>query len=384
MNTVLHWAEAQSGGTAMNVTIIGAGNIGTYFAVEFSAKGHHVIVHSSRPSLVNNLIVMMDVDANEKKIGKIASVTSDMAQAVQDAELLIVTHAAFMLEETANRMYDYIKSNVTILLIPGTGGGEFAFRKHVENKNINLCGLQRVPAIARLKEYGKLVCVTGKRERLHMGGIPYHGVADCAKLVSDVFEIPCDLLPNYLSVTLTPSNPILHTSRLCSLFHDYVPGVVYPRNPLFYQDWNNDSSQRLLACDEELQKICAMLSEFDLSSVRSLRLHYESNTPEAMTQKIRSIKSLQGILTPMISVDGGYIPDFSSRYFTADFPYGLSIVRQIAGLLGLDVPVISDTLNWYYSLAGNHVAGFDLEKFGIKKLDDFIAFYLRSGSYRKE
>jgi glycerol-3-phosphate dehydrogenase len=110
MNTVLHWAEAQSGGTAMNVTIIGAGNIGTYFAVEFSAKGHHVIVHSSRPSLVNNLIVMMDVDANEKKIGKIASVTSDMAQAVQDAELLIVTHAAFMLEETANRMYDYIKS----------------------------------------------------------------------------------------------------------------------------------------------------------------------------------------------------------------------------------------------------------------------------------
>ena len=38
----------------MNVTVIGGGNIGTYFAVEFARKGHEVIVYSSKPE--NSLI----------------------------------------------------------------------------------------------------------------------------------------------------------------------------------------------------------------------------------------------------------------------------------------------------------------------------------------
>ena len=85
----------------------------------------------------------------------------------------------------------------------------------------------------------------------------------------------------------------------------------------------------LSKCDEGVQQICHALPEFRLEFVKSLRIHYESPTVEAMTAKISSIPAFKGLKTPYVEVEGGLIPDFHSRYFTADFSYGLSIIKQI-------------------------------------------------------
>lgn len=92
--------------------------------------------------------------------------------------------------------------------------------------------MQRVPLVARLKEYGNMVSVNGKRNCLYLGGI---GVAkyellQFAEFLENLFETDCEVLPNYLCVTLTPSNPILHTSRLFAMFKDYVEEKFYKRN----------------------------------------------------------------------------------------------------------------------------------------------------------
>ena len=108
--------------------------------------------------------------------------------------------------------------------------------------------------------------------------------------MSEIWGIPCFPLPNYLSVTLTPSNPILHTTRLRTLFADYEEGKVYSRNTLFYGEWDGASSELLIKCDEELQKLIKVMDKLDLSAVRSLKIHYESGTVEAMTKKLCSIK----------------------------------------------------------------------------------------------
>ena len=46
----------------------------------------------------------------------------------------------------------------------------------------------------------------------------------------------------------------------------------------------------------------------------------------------------------------GLIPDFDSRYFTADFSYGLVIIKQIADMFGIEVKNIDETLEWYHNL----------------------------------
>lgn len=360
----------------MKITVIGAGNIGTQFAAAFAAKGNEVTVYASKPEKISNTLTIVDEIDNVSAEGEIALVTSDIERAVKDAEYIFVTYPAFMLKSIADKMCDFVNHGTKIGVIPGTGGAEFAFKKLIEDKGVILFGLQRVPAVARLKEYGKTVCVTGYRDRLKLAGIPKSSLRGIADLLTETFSIPCDILPNYLSVTMTPSNPILHTTRLRTEFADYKEGVVYPRNILFYEEWSNNSSKLLFACDEELQKICQKLTKLDLSDVRSLKEHYESDTAEKLTAKIRSIKSLQGLGSPMKAVEGGFVPDFSSRYFTADFPYGLSILQQIANIAGAEVPNMTSTINWYKKVSRD-MTEFNLADFGINTLDDLYNFYCR-------
>lgn len=359
----------------MNITVIGAGNIGTQFAVSFASKCHRVTVFASKPERISSVMNIVDECGNVTAVAKMASVTNNMADALEDAEYVFVTHPAFMLKSTANAMYEHIKKGTRIVVVPGTGGAEFFFKKLID-KGAELFGLQRVPAVARLKEYGKTVCVTGARGQLHLAGIPADNLAQTAKLLEDVFGVPCAMLPNYLCVTLTPSNPILHTTRLRTEFADYREGVVYPENILFYEEWAQESSELLFACDEELQQVCRALCRLDLRDVKSLREHYESDTAEKLTEKIRSIKSLQGLGSPMIEVEGGFVPDFTSRYFTADFPYGLAILRQIADVAGVDTPHMAETLRWYEDVTGN-VSDFRLSDYGINTAEDLYKFYCR-------
>lgn len=360
----------------MKITVIGAGNIGTQFAAAFASKGNVVTVYASKPEKISNTLTIVDENDTVTAEGEIVLVTDDIEKAVKDAEYVFVTYPAFMLKDIADKMYDFVSKGIKIGVIPGTGGAEFAFKKLIEDKGVVLFGLQRVPAVARLKEYGKTVCVTGYRDRLKLAGIPKSSLRGIGDLLTETFGIPCDILPNYLSVTMTPSNPILHTTRLCTEFADYKEGVVYPRNILFYEEWSDDSSRLLFACDDELQRVCQKLTKLDLSDVRSLKEHYESDTVEKLTLKIRSIKSLQGLGSPMKEVEGGFVPDFSSRYFTADFPYGLSILQQLANIAGVEVPNMTSTIKWYKNVSRD-TTEFKLSDFGINSIDDLYKFYCR-------
>lgn len=359
----------------MKITVIGAGNIGTQFAVSFAAKGYDVALFASNPNKISKTLRMVEGEGGLRAQAELKLVTNNMADAVKDSRYIFVTHPAFMLKMTAEMLYNCVEKGAGICVVPGTGGAEFFFKKLVD-KGVALFGLQRVPSVARLVEYGKTVCTTGYRNKLDLAGIPKKETKELADILRDVFCMPCNVLPNYLCVTLTPSNPILHTTRLKTLFEDYREGVVYKKNPLFYEEWSDKSSKLLFACDEELQQVCKSLSELELTDVRSLKLHYESDTPEKLTKKICSIKSLQGLTSPMREVEGGLVPDFRSRYFTADFPYGLAILKEIADVAGVPVPNMAETLRWYEDITGDK-SDFRLADYGICTKEDLYEFYMR-------
>ena len=78
----------------------------------------------------------------------------------------------------------------------------------------------------------------------------------------------------------------------------------------------------------------------------------------------------------MVSVEGGFIPDLHSRYFTADFSYGLTIIKQIADIAGVRTPNIDETMAWYKDIAIEKEE-FDFSEYGIKDRKDMESFYLR-------
>lgn len=355
-----------------SIAVIGGGNIGTQFACVCASKGYKVNVFSSKPELYDGILEVVD-EYEKVTVSKLNKVTADIGEAVEGCQIIFVAQPAFMLKSAADKMLPYIKDDMNICVLPGTGGAEFAFRECMK-AGATLLGLQRVPTVARLEQYGKRVRCEGLRSELFLASIPSSKAEDLAAFMSGLWGIPCTALPNYLSVTLTPSNPILHTTRLRTLFADYEEGKVYDRNPLFYGEWSDASSELLIACDGELQEMLKIMDKLDLRDVRSLKLHYESNTVDTMTKKLCSIKSLHNLASPMKKVEGGWIPDFKSRYFTADFPYGLAIIEELAAVLNFDAPNIKDTMEWYRRVTGD-TNRLDLGAYGIHSLQDIYELY---------
>lgn len=357
----------------MNITIVGCGNVGTQFAVHSAAKGHTVSIFSSKPQDISTKLNIVNAEGELTLSGEMACITNSASKAFSNADLIFVTVPAFAMKCYADKIIPHLKKGSMICLVPGTGGSEFAFKDAVKNGNI-IFGLQRVPSVARLVEYGKTVCAMGYRDQLFCASIPSQYANSAAQIITDIFDMPCTAMQNYLNVTLTPSNPILHTTRLSVIFKDYKDGYVYNNVPLFYEEWNDESSELLFKCDNEVQNICKALSTFNLSYVKSLKLHYESETPQQLTKKITSIKSFKGLKSPCVKSNNGYIPDFTSRYFTADFPYGLSILVQISKLLGLACPYMQKTLDWYYSIVPK-TQEFSFADYDINVAEALIDFY---------
>lgn len=357
----------------MNITIAGGGNVGTQFAVHCAEKGHRVTIYTSKPKSFEKDLVIVNENGRVIHKGRIARAVMEPEEAFTQADIIFVTVPAHCISGIADKIYPHIKKGVKIGLIPGSGGGECAFKECAE-KGAVIFGLQRVPSVARLVRYGSSVCATGYRERLHAAALPSKEAQGCCEILGRIFNIPCVALPEYLDLTMTPSNPVLHTVRLRTLFRDYCNGMRYDTVPLFYEEWDQTSSELLLRCDEEVQDICKNLKEFDLSGVRPLKEHYESDTAERMTQKISSIPAFQGLRSPTVEIDGKFIPDLDSRYFTADFPYGLSILVQIADLSHTDVPNMKEILRWYHSISTDR-REFQYADYGIRSYEEFVRFY---------
>ncbi len=118
--------------------------------------------------------------------------------------------------------------------------------------------------------------------------------------------------------------------------------------------------------------LCELLP-LDLREVRSLRVHYESETAAQLTAKIQSIRAFRDITSPMKQTAAGWIPDFGSRYFTADFPFGLKIIRDVGALAGLPMPNINRLWSWYEQTA--RLPGVACFRLDADSLDSLIRLY---------
>jgi hypothetical protein len=159
------------------------------------------------------------------------------------------------------------------------------------------------------------------------------------------------------------------------MFNMYSKGMYYSENIPFYEKWTDIDSEILFGADKELQSICRAMSLADLSSVRSLLDHYESHTISKMTNKISSISAFKGILSPMVKSDAGWKPDFTSRYFTCDFSYGLDLLTQFGAVLEVNTPIMDKMIQWYRDTSRDKERPIDIKRSGVDSLEAIYKFY---------
>ncbi|WP_299524040.1 NAD/NADP-dependent octopine/nopaline dehydrogenase family protein [uncultured Methanobrevibacter sp.] len=355
----------------MNVTIIGGGNIGTLIAAELLNKNYDVCIYTSKVDQWGDSLEVYDVNNKFLFESTGLKVTDNIHNALKTAEIIFITYPAALFHKLSKDMENHVHRGQYIGVVPGSGGAEFLFGNLIA-KGCILFGLQRVHSIARLKEYGKSVLMLGRKDGLDIATFPRGFELFVKNLLENMFDLPCNVITNYLAITLTPSNPILHTSRLYSMFNQKQ---IFDKNILFYEEWDDDSSELMIKCDSQLQDLCDVLR---INGVKSLKDHYESYSIKSMTQKIKSIGAFKGLTSPMIQTDNGWIPDFSSRYFTTDFSFGLKVIIDIARIYNVDVSYLEKIWDWYYNLC-NPKNYFDLFKLGISSQKDFEKYYYFDG-----
>jgi hypothetical protein len=202
-----------------------------------------------------------------------------------------------------------------------------------------------VPFISRIIDYGHRARLMGYKDSLSLA---VEHVADAEPLrlaLEEMLHTPVRMLHSYYEASLSNSNPLLHPSRLYSLWKDWKEGELYARVPLFYEEWTEEAAELYLAMDNEMQ---ALLKQLPVrpGSIPTVLDYYESADAPSLARKLRSIEAFKGIKAPMKAVEGGYVPDFQSRYFTEDFPFGLAFVQRLAHEKGVPSPTIDRIYEW--------------------------------------
>ncbi|MDH6306215.1 opine dehydrogenase [Parabacteroides sp. PF5-5] len=351
-----------------SICICGGGSLGHVIAAVLSNKGYTVNIWTSRPTQWQSEIIVND--CNGKTIKGVLNVVSGRPEdTVAISDMILLCVPGFLVEQTLRDAKPYIRPETLVGSVV-CSNGFFWIARHILGSTCGLFGFQRVPYICRLIEYGKSAEIKGYKSKLKIAGCLADGKLDeLAAFFSQAFDTPTYTLNHYLEATLTNSNPLLHPTRIYGMLSKETTDA-FDKEFMFYEEWDDYSSEVLINCDNEFQKILEHLP-VKREEIPGILEYYESTDPASLTRKIRSITAFKGIKMAMINQAGKYYVDYSNRYFTEDIPFGLLIIKSIAEAMSMDTPYIDTLLQWMQGrmqkeyLVGSELKGQDLPCSGI-------------------
>ena len=326
------------------VCICGGGSLGHVIAGYLSAtKDVMVNVLTQRPERWSSEIVVDTPDGRELR-GKLNIVSSEPKVALSGVDIVLLCLPGFAIKDELVKIQPYVNKDTYVGSVFSSTGFFFEAMK-ILGDDVPLWGFQRVPFIARTNVYGHSAHLLGYKSAHNIAVERCDDKESFRAVVESLFDAPVTLLSNYYEASLTNSNPLLHTSRLYTMFGDKNEGRVFSRMILFYEEWTVEAAQLLIDMDEEFFSILKYLPVNEGYLPRILD-YYESHDAESLARKLSSIQGFKGITSPMVETEAGWVPDFASRYFTEDFPYGLRYIWELAHKLNVDVPAIDKVYNW--------------------------------------
>ncbi len=280
---------------------------------------------------------------------RFAVISSDPALTVAGADMVLLCLPGFAIAQVLESVKNHISAHSLVGSIVSSTGF-FLMAQKILPERTGLFGFQRVPFIARINEYGKSASLLGYKPSLAFATINVRNPQELGNTLSKLFNVPVTWLDSYLKVTLTNSNPLLHPCRLYGIFGKGK--TVFDRPVLFYEEWDDLSSQTLIDCDNEFRLLLDRLG-ITGQEIAPILDYYDSHDAHSLTDKIRSIQAFKGLTAPMIQTENGkYGPDWQNRYFAEDIPYGLLIIKAFACKYCIDTPTIDRIIEWAQSGMG--------------------------------
>lgn len=315
-----------------------------FFAAQESVG---VSLFTRKPEAWASEVEVMDPE-NRCYRGRLQKVSSNPEEVVPQADVVLLCLPGFAIEPTLKAIAPWLSPAAAVGSVVSSTGF-FFFAHDLLPARQPLFGFQRVPFISRVETYGHRAHLLGYKPELSVAA--ENDAPSLLPTLEHLFRTPILRLGSFYEASLTNSNPILHTGRLFTLWHEW-DGTPIPEPIRFYEEWTDEASACILSMDDELMTLTRHLG-IDERAVPSLLTYYESVDAPSLTRKIRSISAFQGILAPMCLVDGGYVPDFQSRYFIEDFPFGLRFIRRLLHEHRLSSESVDRVYDWGMGILNN-------------------------------
>ena len=326
------------------VCICGGGSLGHVIAGYLSAKkGLRVNILTRSPERWS-ADLQINTPEGEVLKGRLHTISNNPKDALQGAEIVLLCLPGYAIRGELEKIRPYVNRQTYVGSVFSSTGFFFEALELLD-EDVPLWGFQRVPFIARTETYGQKARLLGYKTS-HKIAVERSGDKEGFRtVIEDLFGAPTNLLNNYLEASLTNSNPLLHTSRLYTMFGGENEGRVFPRMILFYEEWTTEAAQLLIDMDDEFFRLLELLPVSKTYLPRILD-YYESHDAASLAQKLSSIQAFKGITSPMKQTADGWVPDYESRYFTEDFPYGLHYIWRLVHEHGIDTPNIDNVYAW--------------------------------------
>ena len=394
------------------VTICGAGNAAHVFIPYFTDLGYEVSVFAGFKDEAARLKAAYEAnggieiadgcDPQKLRTYKYSPVvcSNNAADSIPNADYVIIALPSFAVKGVLLDIKPHLKQGAIIFIMPGQGGVDFIVKEvlgeECRSGKVSVAGIIPMPLNCRIEEFGKKVQLKAFKASYDLAAIPARDAPKCAFALSELLAgRPVHPIGNYVGIALHASNPNIHPGRLYGLFGDYKPGKIYPENPLFYETWNDKSSEWCQKISDERVKIWKTICEKvpgtgEPNQVPGLKQYIESiyagqiHNTSSLSTVFNTNDGFKGFFSPMKKEGDGWVPDFQSRYFTEDFPEGFCMYKGIADLAGVETPTIDLILTHFQNLMGKEyikngkLAGKDVgetkspQRFGIKSLSDLL------------
>ena len=357
----------------LNVTIIGAGNTGHLYAGLFSTYTHiNTTLLTRKAAAVNEGLgakgIRVQLPDGTGLYGKPALVTNLAEEAVKNADVVILTVPVHVRGKALEDIEPYLPRNKPVFVgaIPGFSGFDLMADDILGHlPNVVIWGLKDVPYMAYAPVPGVSSVLGGPKETLFLATHDKHTSEEqqaVLGVLSAIFPAPIELMSSYLSITLTPGNPIMHPAILYGLMGPYSQWdeKPFPNRIKWWAEASELGSYFLSMCDAEL---IMLRNEYArrgkvLTGVHEIQKEIvdaygnQISDPRTLMSTLRTNKAYDGAYIPMVrsANNDGWFVDVTSRAFCEDVPFGLSLLVGLGASLGVQTPMMSEIEKWALSV----------------------------------
>lgn len=361
------------------VTIVGGGSSAHTIIPLLSGVGHKVNLLTRKPEVwSSNIMLQYQLPSGEIQKtfrGSINKISSEPEEVIAEADVIILCMPVAKYRTALCSIAPFISTDKKVYIgtIYGQGGFNWMvdeIKKEHSIENLVTFAVGLIPWVCRTQEYGKKVVTYGPKAKNVVAVSPraeYQNLKDlilddlCFKWFNTGHFYQAE---NFISLTFSVDNQIIHTSRLYGLY--LKDGGVWNKRedvPYFYKDYDQVSADLLEDLDNDYSLIRDAIKElfpqidftYMMDYLELERFSYNSENTDIRESFINS-QTLGTIQTPIIQRDkGDWVIDKNHRFFTDDIYYGLCIAKWTAQQLSIRVSTIDKILNWAQDVLGRSI-----------------------------